>query len=178
MTTKTNRQAKARKAYQERRLRARIKALNNMPGKPDVRPSLADWQPLVKLTPDKTREWDALMKAGAPFPIGKTERFANNKWRAALNEGTGQFPLLHLWIIPQDNMSEPTWAECQAIKNQLLGADQEMVQLYPSERRMVNAVNVYHLWGMKGQPIPFGMDLATMFPDAVGPESRKQVGHQ
>ena len=150
-------QAKARKAYQKRRLRANIKALNNIPNVPDERPTLAEWQPLVRVEPDKVNDVNALMNVWLLFPVCQTTYFANGKFFIALSEGTQGS--LHILIKPLDCKSEPSWAECQAIKNQLLGTDQEMMQLYPSEMRMVNAAHLYHLWGSKGVPVPVGLDL-------------------
>jgi hypothetical protein len=46
----------------------------------------------------------------------------------------------------------------QQIKNQLLGAECEAVELYPAESRLVDSSNKYHLWGVPnpGYRFPFG----------------------
>ena len=82
---------------------------------------------------------------------------------------------IHIWIMAQDLNSEPTWAECQAIKNQLLGNDQEMVQLYPAEKRVVNSAPVYHLWGIKGMPVALGMGLENVIPPGASDEATLQI---
>jgi hypothetical protein len=166
MNAKGIKQAMARKAYRKRRLRAKLKSWNSAPcDPPDVRPSLTGWQPLFRLDPanreamETAKNIDALMKAGLTFPVTKTTHFANDKWWVILNEGSADAPGLHIMVKPNDETSEPTWAELQAIKNQVVGAEQEMVQLCPAESRMVNAATVYHLWGVKDFPMPLGFDL-------------------
>jgi hypothetical protein len=177
MNDNSRSQAKARDAYQKRRLRAKYKAWKKLkPDVPDVRPSIADWQPLER--GERDRDLIELMQAGLTFRVIKTETFANDKWFVIVNEGVGKegTPFLHIWIEAHDKRSEPTWAECQAIKNQVLGADQEMVQLYPSERRVMNSANVYHLWGVKGAPLPLGLGLEKLLPNHDGDNGGQNDG--
>jgi hypothetical protein len=176
MTAKADRHAKSRKAYQKRRIRAMTSALNNRKlVNPEVRPSLANWKPLKAIVPGNLIAINALQKAGMPFEVSKTEYFSNDRWKVLLNVGTGVAPALHISIMAQDLNSEPTWAECQAIKNQLLGNDQEMVQLYPAEKRLVNAAPIYHLWGIKGMPVPLGMGLENVIPPRASGEAALQI---
>lgn len=50
------------------------------------------------------------------------------------------------------------WREFQAIKNQLVGPEIEMVELYPAESRKADMSNKYHLWGFDDPAFrwPFG----------------------
>lgn len=52
------------------------------------------------------------------------------------------------------------WRDMQEIKNQLLGAEVEAVELYPAESRLVDTANQYHLWAPKlpGAMFPFGFN--------------------
>lgn len=41
---------------------------------------------------------------------------------------------------------EPTWAELQRIKNEIMGEDRAAVQIYPRSCRLVDQADMYHLW--------------------------------
>ena len=65
-------------------------------------------------------------------------------------------PLVWLSIKRIDNQPCRDWRDFQQIKNELLGAEVEAVELYPAESRRVDAANQYHLWAFPGQTMPFG----------------------
>jgi len=49
------------------------------------------------------------------------------------------------------------WREIQKIKNTICGNDREGLELYPSEKRLVDTSNQYHIFVMpKGETFPFG----------------------
>lgn len=49
------------------------------------------------------------------------------------------------------------WRDLQQIKNELCGEDREALEIYPSEHRLVDTANQYHLWVIpKDAQIPFG----------------------
>jgi hypothetical protein len=48
------------------------------------------------------------------------------------------------------------WADLQIIKNQLLGPEAELVQLFPAESRKVDMVNNYWFYDNSGQRFKFG----------------------
>lgn len=50
------------------------------------------------------------------------------------------------------------WRHLQKIKNELVGPENEAVELFPAESRLVDTSNQYHLWVLKdaGQRFPFG----------------------
>lgn len=43
-----------------------------------------------------------------------------------------------------------TWSELQAIKNEVVGPDVEMVEVFPREEDVVNEANVRHFWVTTG----------------------------
>jgi hypothetical protein len=75
--------------------------------------------------------------------------------------GHGPFgELVHLSLRRLDRAPVTDWRDKQAIKNQLCGGDAEGIELYPSESRVVDTSNQYHLWVFKGFPkgkSPFAM---------------------
>lgn len=88
-----------------------------------------------------------------PFTVIKTSLWRNREWSCVLWEGEHH---LHIGIEHVSKTPRHDWLAFQRIKNELVGPDQEMVELYPAERRMVNCINMYHLWGAKGVKIMLG----------------------
>ena len=70
----------------------------------------------------------------------------------------GEF--IHLSIKRIDKKPIHDWRDLQAIKNELVGSENEAVELYPAESRLVDSANQYHLW-VAADPnfrFPFGFD--------------------
>lgn len=62
------------------------------------------------------------------------------------------------WYITNDGTGELTWAEKQQIKDELFGKNRQAVEIYPTEDRMINYSDVYHLWVFdKKFRLPFGI---------------------
>lgn len=59
------------------------------------------------------------------------------------------------------------WRDFQRIKNDVMGVEREACELYPSELRLIDSANEYHLFVLpKGQAFPFG----EMYRAVAGPE--------
>lgn len=70
-----------------------------------------------------------------------------------------EFPdLLWLSIKRIDKAPIRDWMELQRIKNMIVGAEHEAVELFPAESRLVNTSNQFHLFVLKDKSIkfPFG----------------------
>lgn len=68
-------------------------------------------------------------------------------------------PFAHLDIRRHDLGNCKNWSEIQQIKNQIVGPEHEAVELFPSESRLVDTANQYHIW-VHLDPnfrFPFGM---------------------
>lgn len=65
-----------------------------------------------------------------------------------------------IWLSIKRIDKEPIhdWRELQAIKNELVGHENEGFELYPAESRCVDSANQYHLWVFKDvkMKIPVG----------------------
>lgn len=75
-------------------------------------------------------------------------------------------PAIHLSFKTLDKQARHDWREIQRIKNELVGEDVEAMELYPSEYRLVDTANQYHLWcfptlDFPARQFPFG------FPDRL-----------
>lgn len=67
--------------------------------------------------------------------------------------------VIQLSIARNDKKTIKDWRDMQRIKNELVGPDREAVELYPSESRLVDTSNQYHLWVLpKGMIFPFGFE--------------------
>jgi len=55
----------------------------------------------------------------------------------------------HLSIRRQDRQAIHDWRDLQEIKNQIVGPENEGVELYPKESRRADSANQYHLWVLK-----------------------------
>ncbi len=64
--------------------------------------------------------------------------------------------MVHLSIRRNDRSAARDWRHFQQIKDQLLGPEEEAIELYPSRSRLVDSANQYHLWCQRGFQIPFG----------------------
>ena len=66
--------------------------------------------------------------------------------------------MVHLSISNRDLSALLDWRHLQEIKNDLVGEENEAVQLFPAESRLVDLSNQFHLWALKDPTInfPFG----------------------
>lgn len=94
------------------------------------------------------------------------ETWVNEKYvvmiRRDANHGFGDsLPggMFELSVRRQDRGTDIDWREIQAIKNQIVGEENEMVELYPAESRKRDAANQFWFYGFNDPTVrfPFGM---------------------
>jgi hypothetical protein len=94
-----------------------------------------------------------------PQDAVKPEKFFQNS-RYYVFWLTTPFPgghtLVELTIRNKDQSAKHDWREFQRIKNELLGPEEEAVELYPAESRLTDTKNEYHLWSIRSTRFPFG----------------------
>jgi hypothetical protein len=77
---------------------------------------------------------------------------------AAGGEEAG-WPKMH-WLSIKRRDKEPMrdWRDLQRIKNDLIGPENEAVELFPAESRLVDTSNQFHLWVLADPKVvfPFG----------------------
>lgn len=87
--------------------------------------------------------------------------YVNSLYEVWVHENAGGpgFPRL-TWLSIKRRDKEPVhdWRHLQRIKSELVGRENEGVELYPAESRHVDGANQYHLWVLaeKGVRFPFG----------------------
>jgi len=84
--------------------------------------------------------------------------FLNNKYRVFIRSMTDDQGVKHhmLSIKRLDRRPIMDWRDLQWIKNELLGAEEEMVQIFPAESRLVDTSNQYWFFHYPGRRWPFG----------------------
>jgi len=104
--------------------------------------------------------------------------FLNNLYQVNIKWDFGG--LIHLSIKRRNKSPIMDWRHMQRIKNELLGPEYEMVQLFPAESRLVDTVNQYHFFAMPNQEkFPIGMEdgrCVSDLPDSTGARQRQGAG--
>lgn len=127
-----------------------------------------DWQPLEKkraevqdIDLDKmdvlekagytAEQLDAILRQAAVIDVYMNHLY----WVAYRHAGEG---LVHLRIRRHDRREIRNFDHLQRIKNELVGAECEAVELYPAESRKLSDGPYYHLWVSKDPSYrwPFG----------------------
>jgi hypothetical protein len=136
------------------------------------------------MTDPETLDWQWWM--GAPHFLDEAEArhvadrmqrqqwFRSDTYQVAMFEfECEQFNLIltHLSIKRNDRAPIDTmyWRELQAIKNAIVGAEREGVELFPAESRKVDGANQYHIFVLPpGTKWPFGF-VDRMVTNDAGP---------
>lgn len=64
----------------------------------------------------------------------------------------------HAMISSPADGVEPSWAEKQRIKNELLGRERVAVEVFPGMSQLIDQANAYHLWCLPPEmALPFGL---------------------
>lgn len=74
-----------------------------------------------------------------------------------VDHGLGDLVITHLSIKRYDRKAIHDWRHLQQIKNDVVGKNYDAVELYPSESRLVDMANQYHLYVFQA-PFPLGFN--------------------
>lgn len=116
---------------------------------------MKNWEPLVKQT---------VNDAHLPVILRELEVWGNDIYTVFVrrNMPTAMEGETVTWLSIKRNDKEPItdWRHKQWIKNQLVGEKNEGCEIYPSEERIVDGSNQYHLWVFENPMVkfPFGFD--------------------
>lgn len=88
-------------------------------------------------------------------------------WVRKIKAREGWQEMIHLSIKRNDRQTIHDWRDLQRIKNELVGSQNEAVELYPAESRLTDTANQYHLWVLADPNIqfPFGFDEGRLVSD-------------
>lgn len=78
--------------------------------------------------------------------------------------------MVHLSIKRLDKEAIRDWRDFQEIKNQLVGPENEGIELYPAESRLCDSANQYHLWVLKDPTarLPVGWNVRAVTNSTIG----------
>lgn len=112
--------------------------------------------------------------------LARTRVFVNNGYVVHVDESPTKLAdawpdMIHLSIRRLDRKPIRDWRDLQQIKNLLVGAQHEGIEVFPAEERLVDTSNQYHLFVFKDPEIrvPFG------FTDrlVLGPKDGPRLGN-
>lgn len=101
------------------------------------------------------------------------ETWMNNVYVATVHDvdyvGEGWPQMKQLSIRRIDRKVIHDWRDLQQVKNDIFGPETEAVELYPSDDRVVDTANSYHLWVLTdpGTKFPFGWGTGLRTDDVV-----------
>ena len=83
--------------------------------------------------------------------VGTDECYANSRYQVWVYRGDSvphDFGTEMIWLAIKRLDKEPIhdWRDLQRIKNELVGEENEAMELYPKESRLVDECNQFHLW--------------------------------
>lgn len=114
------------------------------------------WIPLTEQEPNPALEKALSQATGGDHKPPKDMRaFVNDRYQvvARTNEGG----MTWLSIKTHDRATTIPWRHKQQIKNEICGPNREAVEIYPTEARLADSANEYHLWVFpEGIVLPFG----------------------
>lgn len=75
--------------------------------------------------------------------------------------------MLHLSIKRIDKQPVHDWRDLQWIKSEIVGPENEAVEIYPAESRVIDTANQYHLWVFIDPTyrIPFGFNAGRVLSE-------------
>lgn len=85
--------------------------------------------------------------------------------------------MVHLSIKRRDKAPVTDWRHKQQIKNQLVGAECEGIELYPAESRLVDTANQYHIFVHTNPAIriPVGWDCRLTASESTGGAKQRKL---
>jgi hypothetical protein len=117
--------------------------------------------------------------------VCQDEVYKNDEYQVNINRNhmwNLDIVVWHLSIKRLDKEAIHDWRDLQTIKNMLVGEEYEAIEIYPSESRLVDSANQYHLWAfvkvigrdeIPTLPIGFPNRYVTDTPDMPNCKQRK-----
>ncbi len=104
----------------------------------------------------------------------RLERFINDKYQVV--KRSAQDGVIWLSIKRTDKEPIHDWRDIQEIKNQLVGPENEGIEIYPAESRRVDTANQYHLWVFDDPTyrLPFGFHAGRMVTSEQGRHDKQR----
>lgn len=113
--------------------------------------------------------YDQMVERELSTEIWKNELYTVQVHRDA-RVGEGWPPMVHLSIRRNDRKAIRDWRHFQQIKNQLVGEENEGLELYPAESRLLDSANQYHIYVCQSAEVifPFGYTTRQVTEETIG----------
>jgi hypothetical protein len=115
--------------------------------------------------------------------VSKQETYSNDLYLVQINRsanhGFGEKSLpdgmFEMTVRRKDREAFSDWRHMQQIKNQIVGEENEMVELFPAESRLRDSANQYWFYGFNNDQVrfPFGM-FGRVVNDTGGMNSKQR----
>lgn len=133
------------------------------------------WTPFVDRTGDFDPQYimDGIKGARAMGYTGMFKIFENNIYQVNVHYDAEveNFPAYHWLSVKRlDKSVIVSWRDMQRIKNELVGDENEAVQLFPAESRLIDETNQYHFFVFADpeERFPFGYWYRSVMDGANG----------
>ena len=119
-------------------------------------PTLPAWTPFKKVHP---MELMRLNQIAAEFGVTpEDEVWLNSRYQVNVRHCYCDRDFVaHLSIKRIDKSAIHDWRELQRIKNEIVGPENEALEIYPAESRLVDTSNQYHLWVFVNEDYRIGL---------------------
>lgn len=133
------------------------------------------WTPFERVTSAVNRETRETIELDPGSELWVNNQYVVHLYRIA-PDTPGHPDMLHLAITRQDQGHARDWRHLQRIKNELVGPEHEMVEVFPAESRLVDAANTLHLWGFDdpAQRVGFGFEARLVTDDSLTPGTKQR----
>jgi hypothetical protein len=139
-------------------MRASQKRQPPKPKTPPPNPPWTPFEPATHIPMSEAQMQEAAHTLGVDvqaFRDAAQERLTAEVWRNSRYQveidrkptvGLDWPPMIHLSVKRIDRQPIHDWRDLQRIKNELVGPQNEGMELFPAEERRVDTANQYHLW--------------------------------
>ena len=160
----------------------------------------SNWEPLVKTsTPKRAIAWKHLVEEfgvakqyaknllrymdsmtywqNSTYFVSTKKRNGHGSYDFAKETYNGVWTGESMWISFHRHDREPVidWRDMQNSKNDVAGPEWEAIQIFPSESRLMDTANEYHMFAFNGElPIGFFIGRAIQEPETVKSMGGKQ----
>jgi hypothetical protein len=133
--------------------------------------------------PEKLPEWTPFQEVGVIVPPGGRRpdgtTYANSRYMVEVNriERVNQPTLIWLSIKDLWRSARHDWRDFQRIKNELIGSEEEAIEIYPAESRLQDTANQFHLWCVEGLQVSLGYIERDVSDISVGGSVQRPFDH-
>lgn len=137
----------------------------------------------ISATLERSWKWERLKRMAGGTPDGG-EMWENSRYLVTVRRHTAGWPsdngpFVQIGVSSHDGQARHDWRDFQRIKNDVCGEDWEAIELYPSERRLMDPSNYYMLWARPSLPYGKFVPRTIMSPETcIAPQRGWRAGDE